>query len=175
MVGLEYKFKTEESLTKKLTKNSQKYLSYISDKQNPDSKTIEKSVARTAEQNNDVLRYTFLMPIEKYVFCFKKTLIELENLDYKISSEHIWSTWKNVGTKYDKGYRGINITVISSQGQKFELQFHTKESFQLKTHVHDLYKEAGLTTISVERKEEIIHIMVESAKHIPIPKGVTKL
>ena len=65
MVGLEHKFKTEESLTKKLSKNSQKYLSYISAERNSDSTTIEKSVARAARQSNDVLRYTFLMPFEK--------------------------------------------------------------------------------------------------------------
>ena len=109
------------------------------------------------------------------MFCFRKTLTELGNSDYEISSKYVWNAWKNIGTKYDKGYRGINITIISSQGQKFELQFHTEQSFRLKTQIHGLYKEADLTTISVERKLEIIQIMVESAKNVPIPKGVTKL
>jgi hypothetical protein len=172
MVGLEHKFKTEESLTEKLAKNAQKYLSYISDEQDSDS--IEKSVARIAQQNNDVLRYTFLIPIENYVFCFKKTLTELGNLDYKISKQ-IWNAWKNIGTKYDKGYRGINSSIISSQGQKFELQFHTGESFQLKMQTHELYKESGLAATSSERKVEIAQIILESAKIISIPQGVKKL
>lgn len=175
MAGLEHKFKTKASLTEKLLKNSSKHLSYISAERNANSATIEKSVARTARQNNDALRYTFLVSIEKYVFCFKEVLSELEKSDYEIPSKYFWNAWKNVGTKYDKGYRGINITVISSQRQKFELQFHTEQSFRLKNQMHEMYKEAGLAATSVERKLEIIEIMVESAKNISVPRGAIKL
>ncbi len=95
------------------------------------------------------------------------------NCNPKIST--MLNAWKNIGTKYDKGYRGINVTIISSQEQIFELQFYTKESFHLKMEMHELYKEAGLATISDERKKEIIQIMVEAIKNISIPKGVVKL
>ena len=139
------------------------------------NKAVEKAVKLLAEIINDALRYTIVLPFESYVFSFKQVLEKLKQKDCAISENKIWNAWRNVGTKYDKGYRGINVTVISSQGQIFELQFHTKESFHLKMETHQLYKEAGLATVSDERKKEIIQIMVKSAKNIPIPKGVTKL
>jgi hypothetical protein len=76
---------------------------------------------------------------------------------------------------FDKGYRGINAVIISSRKQKFELQFHTEESFQLKMKTHNLYKERILTEISEERKAEISKIMLESAKEVFVPQGVKKL
>ena len=175
IVGLEHKFKTEDSLTKKLAKNSQKSLQYLSAKHNLKPQTIGKTVSRLAQQNNDALRYTFLLPIETYTFDFKQTLTKLKEMNYEIPIKDIWNAWKNIGTIFDKGYRGINVTIISSQGQIFELQFHTKESFRLKMKIHKLYKTAVLPKISAEKKEKIVRIMIELAKNISVPKGVKKL
>ena len=155
IVGLEHKFKTEDSLTKKLAKNSQKSLQYLSAKHNLKPQAIEKTVSRLAQQNNDALRYTFLLPIETYTFDFKKTLTKLKEMNYEISDKDIWNAWKNIGTIFDKGYRGINVTIISSQGQIFELQFHTKESFRLKMKTHKLYKTAVLPKFRLKKKKKL--------------------
>jgi len=102
-------------------------------------------------------------------------LEKLKQKDCKVSDNKIWNAWKNIGTVFDKGYRGINITVISSQGQIFELQFHTKESFDLKTKNHKLYKQMKSNTISIQRKEEIKAELVKMARTVQLPIGVKKL
>jgi hypothetical protein len=70
------------------------------------------------------------------------------------------------------GYRGINVTVISSQKQKFELRFHTKESFQIKTETHVFYEEFRNFETSNERKAEIQQIMLKNASQIKRPEGI---
>jgi hypothetical protein len=63
--------------------------------------------------------------------------------------------WSLKGTKDDSGYRGINATFIAPNGQKFEVQFHTQESFKFKNDNHHLYEETRKPNISETRKQEI--------------------
>ena len=89
---------------------------------------------------------------------------------YQISK--IFNGWMLAGTLRDIGYRGINLTIISSRKQKFELQLHTKESFRLKTETHGLYEEFRSPNTSKQRKTEIIAEMIEQAKLLKRPKGI---
>jgi hypothetical protein len=68
-------------------------------------------------------------------------------------------------------YRGINITIISSQKQMFELQLHTRDSFRVKTETHGLYDEQRNPKTSDDRKREINKIVKELSKQIKQPKG----
>ena len=156
-VGLRNKFKTEESLTRKLV-----------DKSFGDSQKLWQA----AKTINDVLRYTFVLPFEIYAKGFHRTIKELRRTGYRIPEYKIWNAWHNVGSDKDRGYRGINITAISSKRQKFELQFHTEESFQLKTETHFLYEESRDKKTSRERIVEIIEILKNSATNIKKPNGV---
>ena len=151
MVGLEHKFKTEESLIRKLTNESVKSAKSFVNSGYLIDEAIEKSTKLQAERNNDALRYTFVFPFEKYVFGFKQSLEKLKQSGYRISENKIWNAWKNIGTAFDKGYRGINITAFSSQAQVFELQFHTRSSYELKTKTHYLYEESRQSQTSQER------------------------
>jgi hypothetical protein len=136
---------------------------------------IEKSTERQAERINDALRYTFVFPFEKYVFGFKQSLVKLKDSGFKVPENRIWNAWKNIGTNFDKGYRGINITVISSRKQIFELQFHTRASYELKTDTHFLYEESRHSQTLPTRKIEIAEIIIELAQEVKPPKGVKKL
>jgi len=157
IIGLENKFKTEQSITRKLI-----------DLTEADSAEI----SRTAEKFNDALRYTFVLPFEIYIKSFRQTIGELQKAGCRIPENKIWNAWENIATKFDRGYRGINITIISSQGQKFELQFHTAESFEFKSENHRLYKESKNRKTSPDRKREIGRYLIGQAKKIPIPEGV---
>jgi hypothetical protein len=153
IVGLEHKLKSEESLTRKISDESAKSAkSFVGFGYSIDE-AIEKSTKRQAERNNDALRYTFIFSFEKYVFGFRQSLQKLKQKGFEITENKIWNAWKNIGTTFDKGYRGINITVISSQGQIFELQLQTSQA----------------------RKVEIAEIIIELAKKVKTPKGVNKL
>jgi hypothetical protein len=42
-------------------------------------------------------------------------------------------------------YQGVNVKILSPSEQKFELQFHTRESFDLKSgELHELYEKQRL-------------------------------
>lgn len=175
MVGLNNKFKTIQSLTQKLTKESIVSAKVFVDLGCPINEAVEKSTKRQAARNNDALRYTYILSVEKYVFGFKQITEKLRQKSYEIPGNRIWNAWKNIGTAFDKGYRGINITVISSEKQKFELQFHTRESYELKNETHSLYKLLRSGKISPDLKIEIQKKIVRLAQSVKIPKGVKKL
>lgn len=175
MVGLEHKFKTEESLTEKLVYKSQADLADLIANGISENDAIEESLRVQVAEMNDVLRYTFMFPTVKYIFGFRQTLILLANFKYEVPKERIWNAWKNIGTHFDRGYRGINITIISSHSQIFELQFHTEESFLLKKQMHYLYKKTRSSTVSWAEKKQFFQKLVEMAKEVEKPKGVKKL
>lgn len=157
MVGLENRFKSEESLIRKL-------IDYVGD----DFQRLK----RKAETVNDVLRYTFILPLESYAEKFHETRERLSELGYRIPENRIWNAWQTIGESFDRGYRGINITVNSSKKQNFELQFHTEESFRLKTETHYLYDELRRKDISRQRKTELIERCINAAENVQRPKGV---
>ncbi len=83
-----------------------------------------------------------------------------------------FDAWLNEGIPDDTGYRGINLTVLSSQKQKFEIQFHTAESFNLKTESHEFYEEFRNPKTSAKRKREITLKMLEKAAEIKRPRRI---
>ena len=155
IVGLENRFKTKESLARKLTDYSI---------------TRNISLEKVATRTNDVLRYTFLFSLENYRQDYDSALKLLLEKGYEI--QKVWNAWSNEGKPKDAGYRGINATIISSKNQKFEIQFHTEESFRLKTETHGLYEERRNPNIRKERDAEILQIMQELAAKIERPKGI---
>lgn len=157
MVNLEERFKSKDSLSRKLLDTATAFNIPIN---------------KIASKNNDTLRYTFVFETEKYAIGFAKTLSALKQKGYEVPSRKIWNAWKQADTDDDKGYRGINIMVISSQKQKFELQFHTLESFLLKTKTHGLYKEARSLNVSKQRKAEIKQQQIRMAKKVKRPQGI---
>ena len=155
IIGLENRFKSENSLARKLS-------DYAQEKNLP-FKII-------AKQTNDVLRYTYLFPKDRYAEGLNSVQIYFQEKDYQIVK--IFNGWMLAGTLRDIGYRGINLTIISSRKQKFELQLHIAESFRLKTETHGLYEEFRSSNTSKQRKTEIVEEMIEQAKLLKRPKGI---
>lgn len=147
MIGLENKFKSAESLIRKLL--------LLAEKDKTDQ-IFEQKLVKHSRNNNDTLRYTFILQNAGYAENFSDIVTKLRFKGYKIPQNRIWNAWKNAGTFRDTGYRGINITIISSQNQKFEIQFHTEESYRFKNETHRLYAELRDLETSVERRKEII-------------------
>ena len=127
MVGLENKFKTIESLTEKIIKLFSQSFSYFLLQGYTTENAFEEAFSRTLNKSNDILRYTFIFPNESYIFSYKLSLTKLENFGYKVPQDKIWNAWKNIGTIFDKGYRGINITIISSEKQNSSYNFIRKK------------------------------------------------
>lgn len=119
------------------------------------------------------MRYTVSLSKEKYTEEVNKTLSVLKEQGYKV--EHTYDGWKLEGTATDPGYRGLNVTLKSPNGQVFELQFHTPESFANKTAGHALYEEARNPLTSAGRKEQIRQTQVKEAEKVPTPPNIEQL
>jgi hypothetical protein len=167
MIGLEYRFKSEESLTRKLNDSTARQMTILMRKGMSQKEAFSTAIRNQTNKINDALRYTISFPTENYRSGYEKTIKSLQQQGYKI--ERIWDAWLDAGKPEDSGYRGINATIVGKNGQKFELQFHTPESFEMKMKTHELYEEKRLNTTSLERKTEITKMMKEITKSIPTP------
>lgn len=155
MIGLEYSVKSEGSLTRKLV-----------------SEQIEKGIDAQAalKRMNDINRYTMTHDAANLATATKSALSQLESKGYSV--EKI----KNTFAAKDAVYRGINVVLKTPDGGKFELQFHTPESFRVKDKInHPYYEEARLTSTSKQRKAELNQIMVDNSNKIKIPTGIEKI
>jgi len=167
MVGLEYRFKSEDSLTRKIIDQSNRIERALIKQGKDPVQAAKTALDETVLGINDALRYTISFPKEGYYSAFEKTIASLERQGYKVAAFN--NFWQKAGTTFDTGYRGINATLISPNGQKFELQFHTPESFKLKMETHSLYEEVRLPTTPKPRKDELRKLQIEMANKIPIP------
>ncbi|WP_056828349.1 minor capsid protein [Psychrobacillus sp. FJAT-21963] len=157
MVGLEYRLKTMESYLRKVETDSKRSL---------DIKVISDTISNT----NDVIRYTYQSDVNSLVKSFNDVIIELQKKGYSIYK--IKNSWNNKSNPY----KGINCIFISPDNQKFELQFHTPESFELKNGImHKLYEEYRLDTTSSERKKQITHEMFQLSSNLTKPININEI
>ena len=153
MAGLDYRFKGRESLIRKI-----------------ESKTWRRDVtpARAAANITDVLRYTVLLDSESFVSQYWQLQEQLAASGYQTNK--VSNTWRKNAV-----YKGINTTIIKN-GQVFELQFHTEQSFNLKNNeLHKLYEEAREISTSTERRAELQRQMIELSRQIPTPPGISTI
>ncbi|MCS0604169.1 hypothetical protein NX794_23570 [Streptomyces sp. LP11] len=92
-------------------------------------------VGRVLGRVNDLNRYTLTFEPENYAQATQETYGRLKALGYEPVPGSEKNTWQ------DPAYKGINTTWQQQEsGQRFELQFHTPDSFQAKTDNHELYE-----------------------------------
>jgi SPP1 gp7 family putative phage head morphogenesis protein len=150
-VGIEYRIKGKDS-----------YLRKIKSKYNP---------AGNEYEVKDIIRYTYTTsPVD----LSEKALNAIEvhkSMGYNTLEV------KNYWIVDTDPYNGINTTIQSPSGQKFELQYHTSESFELKNgKLHDLYEEQRL--ISDRSSEEYLRLddeMYELSDELTIPAGIERI
>ncbi|ARP72326.1 hypothetical protein LK07_24040 [Streptomyces pluripotens] len=92
-------------------------------------------INRVLGKVNDLNRYTLTFEPENYTQATQETYARLKAQGYEPMPGSEKNTWQ------DPVYKGINTTWQNQEsGQKFELQFHTPDSFQAKTDNHELYE-----------------------------------
>lgn len=118
VVGLEYRLKSKKSYMRKIA-----------------------SKEGTPYEAKDIIRYTYTAEPETLSEKILNCIDELQKEGYNVIE--IKNTWRSKINPY----HGVNATVKSPVGQKFELQFHTPESFELKNgELHELYEKQRLVT-----------------------------
>jgi hypothetical protein len=166
LVGLENVIKSPDSLAEKLTREAYTLAS------NPSGLSTEEAIAKASEKTKDVLRYTVQAKPDRYMSTYRETESALRSRGYaRIASKN---TWAEPGSTMAGPYRGINETWKTPGGQRFEVQFHTPESYELKTATHEMYEELRDAATSSSRQKELIREMTRLSDKLPVPKGAVR-
>ncbi len=151
LAGLDFRLKSVNSLARKIQ---------------TDSVLNSVSASEAASNIGDALRYTMILPEAS----FGKSILNVFD-----SLETAGMTKLKVGNSFNPGasYMGVNTNFSTAEGQVFELQFHTKDSFNVKQNInHSLYEEARLPATPAERIIELQRQMIINSSNISIPQDI---
>ena len=151
MVGTQYRIKSVGSYLKKF------YRKY--------------SQTGQAWEINDILRYTYTISPEVLSEKVLKIIEIYKNSGYNtVEIENYWLDSQNP-------YNGINTILRSPQGQMFELQYHTPESFSIKNgKMHELYeKQRPIKDMNSREYLELGNQMIKLSNAMEIPRGIERV
>lgn len=96
----------------------------------------------------DAIRYTFCTDAPRYTDGFRDVCERLEERGYHMyRCKNLWD---------QQEYKGVNSRWMAPDGQRFEVQFHTPESFHAKQHLtHWAYGQLRGTSEDVSRAERL--------------------
>ena len=122
--------------------------------------------AEEGREINDAIRFTFCFEPGDYVKGYADIKQRLEAREYRmIYSKNYWHD--------DSEYKGINTRWISAEYCRFELQFHTPESFHAKQEVtHGSYERARNPLTGRSERREIEAFQREVCFWITMPSEV---
>lgn len=150
IAGLEYRIKSKES-----------YLRKIESKYNPSG---------TEYEVKDILRYTYTASGDELT---DKTLKSIDNFTKK---GYNTSEVKNYWLDDNNPYKGVNTVIRNTDGQAFEVQYHTPESFALKNgEMHKLYEEWRLLDKSNPKANVIQLEMKKLSDSMAPPKNIERV
>lgn len=151
MAGLDFKYKSEDSLARKLR---DKYW----DKANGNA-------SRAADMVTDSLRFTILLSPMEFTHDVSQAIYAFQELGYKITSEE--NSWQS-GDAYSGLHYGLEYQDIA-----IELQFHTAQSYDVKQNkTHKILEEFRKPSTPMKRKQELWDVMTKYYEDVQIPKDV---
>ena len=145
LIGLENKFKTEASLSRKL---------------------------ETKDDIKDALRYTVLSDNKNFYNDYSSIKKNLESKGYEETRCKNYFTRYKDGTA---SHKQITTNYKSPGGYTFEIQFHTDASYKAKNLKVPLYEEARKQDVDKKRKEELIAKMKKLADNVTDPPQVYEI
>jgi hypothetical protein len=153
--GFEFRLKSESRLLEKVAASLET--------SSPDSTAREIS-----RQIPDAVRYTFCFRSGDYGAGYYDIKQRLEDCGYQMYySKNSWS---------NPEYKGINTRWITPQGQRFEVQFHSSESFHAKHHVtHQAYERLRNPQTSSRERIELSNFQKMVSSWIPTPRGAARI
>jgi hypothetical protein len=147
-VGQQWWVKSQESLTRKILE---------------DMRAKGVSAEDAAGLVNDALRFTITYPGESLTGSVESALDRLRGQGYEVLQvQNSWVTGNR--------YKGINVDLKAPDGQLFELQFHTPDSWQLKQQTHGLYevvRDPGYPLAVRQRAHEELVRLSSGLEHPP--------
>jgi len=116
----------------------------------------------------DAIRYSFCFESRSYTRGYYSIKEKLENHGYEMYlSKNSWS---------NREYKGINTRWVTQDGQRFEVQFHTPESFHAKQHVtHDAYERIRNPMTPGDQRKELRDFQRAVSAAIQAPDGAAEI
>ena len=116
----------------------------------------------------DAIRYTYCLESEGYARGYYGIVEQLANCGYEMYlSKNSWT---------DPQYKGINTRWVTPDGQRFEVQFHTPESFHAKQCVtHDAYERIRNPLIPDRERKVLKDFQREVSAAIQVPDGADEI
>jgi hypothetical protein len=116
----------------------------------------------------DAIRYTYCFQPENYTRGFYDIKERLEGRGYEMY--HCKNWWTN------PEYKGINTRWVNPEGQRFEVQFHTPESFHAKHHLtHLAYERIRNTATSKAELRELHEFQKAVSSWVQVPDGAADI
>lgn len=155
MVGLNQRIKTLDSFMRKVNTDSGG---------SQDVQLIKKVIDST----NDIIRYTYQDEPCRLVKSCQNIQNLLKAKQYRLIK--VKNTWLDCNSVY----KGINCVYCTPKGQKFEIQFHTPESYELKNgELHQLYEKARQQ--SGEQECQMNARMLWLSSRLETPLSISKI
>jgi hypothetical protein len=153
--GYEHRRKGEDRLKEKIAEG----LATISPDASPEEIVV---------QVPDAIRYTFCFQPGTYTRGYYDIKERTESRGYEMyESRNSWG---------DAEYKGINTRWVTSDGQRFEVQFHTPESFHAKEHItHTAYERIRSRLTSDVERSELEEFQREVSSWIQVPDSATSI
>jgi hypothetical protein len=126
------------------------------------------TIEDVVEKIPDAIRYTFCIESENYVEGCKRIKDQFEDSGHEMyQSKNSWD---------EPEYRGINTRWVTQDGQRFEVQFHTLESFHAKQQLtHECYERLR-NPLTTEGERPLLHAFQrEVSSTIPVPDGAVEI
>jgi hypothetical protein len=122
-----------------------------------------------ARQITDAIRYTFCFDAMDYASGYWDVKQRLETREYRMvySKNH----WRD-----DPEYKGINTRWVTPEGQRFEMQFHTAESYHAKQEVtHGSYERLRSPLTQDDERHALRLYQREVCCWIAVPDGASAI
>jgi hypothetical protein len=129
---------------------------------------VEFSPEEATANVSDAIRYTFQYRETHYTQGVWADIGRLKEQGFELHK--LWNAWS------DEKYKGINSQWIEQgTGQRFEVQFHTRISFEAKQLTHDAYER--LRTHQADKFEQMVLEAFERkvTAEIPVPRGAADI
>jgi hypothetical protein len=132
------------------------------------SATPDATPADVLREIPDAIRYTFCLQSESYTKGYYEVKQHLESFGYEMyQCKNFWG---------NQEYKGINTRWVTAEGQRFEVQLHTPESFHAKQHVtHGAYERLRNPHATDSERGELEAFQREVSSRVQAPDGATDI
>jgi hypothetical protein len=153
LVGLEYRLKGEDRFKEKVAEEVRA--------------KPERSIREVADRIPDAVRYTYQLERDRYVDGYWEVRGQLEQQGHELMlSRNSWGSPE---------YKGINTRWRTEEGQLFEVQFHTPESFEAKQLTHEAYERLRSGKEPDAERPYLEAFQAEVCAALPIPDDVLSI